>query len=204
MQGRIFLSIFVIVIASNIGHAQRYGTTLGLRFGNDNVKRTMGISFQQRLAKRVTLEGIAQSDFNYNHTLHGLFKYHQPLVTKRLNFYSGGGFSAGLEQSSFNEPATKQIITTYDNKTISGDLIVGLELTMLGYTISVDYKPNFNIIGRNAWYVGQVGVSGRVVLITGAKQNKRWREKARKKRKEDRQDRFEDNKIVNIFKKKEI
>ena len=201
MKGKIALFIFIILIASNMGQAQSYGTTLGLRFGNDNIKRTMGISLQQRLAKRVTMEGIVQSDFTYNHTVHGLIKYHQPLVTKRLNFYSGGGFSAGLEQSTFNDTATKQIITTYDNKTISGDLIVGLELTMLGYTISVDYKPNFNIIGRNAWYLGQVGVSGRVVLVTGAKQNKRWREKAREKRKEDRQDRFEDNKIINIFKK---
>jgi len=201
MKGKIALFIFIILIASNMGQAQSYGTTLGLRFGNDNIKRTMGISLQQRLAKRVTMEGIVQSDFTYNHTVHGLIKYHQPLVTKRLNFYSGGGFSAGLEQSTFNDTATKQIITTYDNKTISGDLIVGLELTMLGYTISVDYKPNFNILGRNAWYLGQVGVSGRVVLVTGAKQNKRWREKAREKRKEDRQDRFEDNKIINIFKK---
>ena len=202
MQGRIFLLIFVIVLASNVVHAQSYATTLGLRFGNDQIKRTMGISFQQRLAKRVSIEGIFQSDFNYNHTLHSLFKYHQPLVTKRLNFFSGGGFSAGLEQSSFNDPVTKQIITTYDNMTISGDLVVGLELTMLRYNISVDYKPNFNIMGRNAWYLGQVGVSGRIVLVTGAKQNKRWREKARKKRKEDRQDRFEDNKVLNIFKKK--
>jgi len=203
MRGRILLSIFVIVIASNVGQAQSYATTLGLRFGNDNVKRTIGLSFQQRLAKRVTVEGIIQSDFVYNHTLHGIFKYHQPLITRRLNFYSGGGFSVGLEQSSFDDLVTKQIITTYDNRTISGDLVVGLELTMLRYNISVDYKPNFNITGRNVWYLGQVGVSGRVVLVTGAKQNKRWREKTRKKRKEDRQDRFEDNKVLNIFKKKE-
>ena len=107
----------------------------------------------------------------------------------------------GMEQSKFNDPLNQTIIITTGNKTLSGDLVVGLELTMLKYNISVDYKPNFNITGRNPWYLGQVGISGRAVLVTGAKQNKRWREKNREKRKEDRKERQEDNKFLNIFKK---
>ncbi|MDH5381545.1 MAG: hypothetical protein OEW75_11865 [Cyclobacteriaceae bacterium] len=201
MSGRIFLLFAIYVCGHQAVQAQSYGTALGLRFGNDNVKRTMGITFQQRLLKRVTIEGIVQSDFSYNHTLHGLIKVHQPLVTKRLNFYSGGGFSMGMEQSKFNDPLSQTIIITTGNKTLSGDLVVGLELTMLKYNISVDYKPNFNITGRNPWYLGQVGISGRAVLVTGAKQNKRWREKNREKRREDRKERQEDNKFLNIFKK---
>ncbi|MDH5598869.1 MAG: hypothetical protein OEY34_07085, partial [Cyclobacteriaceae bacterium] len=90
----------LLVLNCNIGiFAQSYGSTLGIRLGDDPVKRTAGLSFQYRFLKRATLEGILQSDFSYNTTFHGLVKQHHPIITKRVNLFVGTGISFGSEQS---------------------------------------------------------------------------------------------------------
>lgn len=162
--------------------AQSYGTSLGLRFGNQQDFRTVGLSAKHRIQKGWTVEGIAQSDFNYNTTFHALIERHERLISKRFNYYYGTGISVGQEASSIKDPATKEIISTYGNKTLGLDLIFGVELTLLKANISIDYKPNINLIGRNPWYVGQVGISARSVLVKGSTQNKNRRKKSREKR----------------------
>lgn len=162
---------------------QSYGTSGGLRLGNNDHGRTLGLTVQQRIIKGLTMEGIVQSDFSYNTTFHLLLERHRPLLTKRLNYYYGAGASVGIEESRHNVSENMQIIRTYGNKTLGVDFIGGLELTLLGINFSVDYKPNINIVGRKPWYSGQVGISVRSVLVKGKKQNKKRRQKARKKRK---------------------
>ncbi len=169
-------------------YSQSYGSTLGLRLGNDKIKRTAGITFQQRLAKKVTLEAILQSDFKQNTTAHTMVAMHQGILTRRLNFYVGTGLSVGKEESEEKDPQTQQIITTIGNSTVGVDLVTGLELTLVGYTVTLDYKPNFNMAGRNPWFVGQTGVSVRAVIVKGTAYNKKQRKKAREKRKNDRED----------------
>lgn len=169
------MTILVATIPLTL-NAQKYGTTLGFRFGNDSY-RTAGITVGQRLMKRVTTEGIVQSDFKYNHTAHLLVKRHHPALTKRLNAYIGTGLSMGMEQSTDKDQGTRELVTTYDNPTIGVDLMAGLEFTILGYNLSLDYKPNLNLLGRGNWYQGQVGISARSVLV----KDKQWRKKQRKK-----------------------
>ena len=65
----------------------------------------------------------------------------------------------------------------------------GIELTMVGYTLTLDYKPNFNMIGRNPWVVGQTAISARAVIVKQSTLNKRKRKKARAKRREEREER---------------
>ena len=165
---------------------QSYATTLGVRFGNDPVKRTLGLTLQQKMAKNFTLEGIVQTDFTYNTNIHALAKLHHPMLTRRLNFYMGTGFSLGREQSKEKDPLTLQLINTYGHTTFGADILAGIEFTMAGYNISADYKPNFNITGRDPWYLGQVGISVRAVLIKAVEQNRKNRKKQREKRREER------------------
>lgn len=165
--------------------AQKYGTTLGLRLGNDRY-RTLGVTMEQRLLKHVTLEGILQTDFNRNTTAHGLVKQHHPLLTKRLNVFIGTGLSMGNEESIYEDAATKEVVTTYGNATMGVDFIAGAELTLLGYNVSLDYKPNINLTGRDNWYQGQVGISVRTVLIKDKQRKKNQRIREREKRKKQR------------------
>jgi hypothetical protein len=140
-----------------------------------------GLSFQQLVLNKLTLEGILQSNFQKNTTLHLLAESHQNLISKRLNFYVGAGLSGGFEEYS------QKTLQTPQNKTFGADLIAGLEVTLLHWNISVDYKPNFNIYGRESWYQGQVAISARAVVISDAGLRKHKREKAREHRQKERE-----------------
>ncbi|WP_114747955.1 hypothetical protein [Pleomorphovibrio marinus] len=181
---KILILLTILIVSSNtLTFAQSYGTTAGLRLGNNNHYRTLGISGKQRLMKGLTAEAILQSDFNVNTTAHLLVARHRPLISRRFNYYYGAGASIGIEESREKRPDDMQIIHTYGNPTLGVDLIVGVEFTVLKMNVSLDYKPNVNIAGREPWYQGQVGVSVRHVLVKGSEQNKKKRQKARKKRK---------------------
>lgn len=168
---------------SYLSFGQSYGTSAGLRFGNNQDYRTIGITGKQRLMKGITAEAILQSDFTSNTSAHLLLARHRPMISKRFNYYYGGGLSMGLEESRQKNPESMQVITTYGNPTMGMDFVVGVEMTIMKVNLSVDYKPNINIAGKEQWYAGQVGISVRPVLVKGKEQQKRKRQKARKKRK---------------------
>jgi len=159
------LLFIVLLFAGQNLLAQSYITSFGLRVGKTPTHHTLGVSVQQLLLKRVTLEGILQTDFQYNTTAHLLLEKHHPIVCKRFNYYVGGGLSLGTEQSTQEDPESRTLITTYGNRTFGIDLVGGLEATLLGFTASLDYKPNINLVGRSKVFQGQVGISLRYVLI---------------------------------------
>lgn len=179
--------IFSILIISFQVKAQRYGTAVGIRTGNNNYSRTFGFSAQQRIFKHLTLEGILQSDFDKNTTAHLLLETHKPIISKRFNIYYGMGVSKGWEESFVKDKETKQVLHTYGNSTTGMDIIGGVELTLANMVVSLDYKPNINLAGREEFYRGQVGISARMVLVKSKEQDKKRRKKARAKRKQNRE-----------------
>jgi hypothetical protein len=90
--------------------------------------------------------------------------------------------SLGREESFVKNNVTKEIIHTYGNSTTGIDLIGGVEITLAGATISLDYKPNINLSGREEFYRGQVGISARTVLVKGKEQKKRQKKRKRAKK----------------------
>jgi len=115
--------LFIAVWFAFSAQAQSYGTSLGLRLANDKNTRLVGLTAQHRILKKVTIEGILQSDFNNNTTFHGLIERHHAFLTKRFNLYVGAGFSVGTEESQLDNPLTNEVITTFGNKTFGTDLI---------------------------------------------------------------------------------
>ncbi|MDG1277971.1 MAG: hypothetical protein P8O16_11875 [Algoriphagus sp.] len=178
----LFISIILISAFSEV-KTQRYGTTLGIRMGNNQISRTFGITAQQRIAEHASLEAILQSDFNLNSTFSILAKKHHPIISKRFNYYYGAGLSLGKEESYVKNESDQTIIRTYGNNTTGVDLIGGIEMTLLNTVISLDYKPNINLVGRSEFYRGQIGLSARMVLVKSKEQKKkqRQRQKARNK-----------------------
>jgi len=116
---------------------------------------------------------------------------HHPIISKRFNYYYGGGLSLGREESFIKNSITKEITQTYGNSTTGLDLIGGIEMTIANTTISLDYKPNFNMTGREEFFRGQVGISARMVLVKGREQDKKRRKKAREKRRKNKKPLFE-------------
>lgn len=175
------LFVFLICQLPFQAYSQRYGTALGLRFGNSDFNRTFGLTIQQRLTERFTLEGIIQSDFSKNTHFSLLGQKHRPIISKRFNYYLGAGVALGNEESFEKNPRTKEIIHTYGNATFGVDLIAGIELTVANAVISLDYKPNINISGREEFYRGQVGISARTVLVKSKEQKRRQKERRKAK-----------------------
>ena len=163
--------------------AQNYITSLGVRVADNTDFRMAGLSLQQRIFKKTTLEAVIQSDFQKNTTFHLLGEYHQNIITKGFNFYLGAGAYTGFEESLETDQQTP---VKTQNSTFGADLIAGVELTMLHWNLSLDYKPTFNIAGRDSWYQSQVGISVRAVLLNDATLRKHKREKEREKRKKER------------------
>jgi hypothetical protein len=180
------LLIFIPCFSIPQVFAQRYGSALGLRMGSNDFSRTVGLTAQQRVFKHVTIEGIVQSDFDRNTTFHLLVERHRPILSKRFNYYLGAGISSGWEESFVKVPESNQIIHTYGNPTTGVDLIGGIEMTVANTVISLDYKPNINLSGREEFFRGQVGISARMVLVKSKEQDKKRRKKQREKRKSKR------------------
>jgi|SRR5690606_35616764 len=183
MNARLTLISLFFFASVSLSQAQRYGTAVGLRFGNNNLYRTVGLTAQQRITKRLTIEAILQSDFKLNTNLSLLMEKHHPIISKRFNYYYGAGASLGVEESFVKDAETKQILHTYGNTTAGIDLIGGLELTILNTAISLDYKPNINLVGREEFYRGQVGISARMVLVKSKEQKKKQRKRQKAKNK---------------------
>ncbi|WP_425638702.1 hypothetical protein ACPUEN_04000 [Algoriphagus yeomjeoni] len=200
MNTRLTLLVLFTFFFVSLAQAQRYGTAVGLRFGNSNQYRTVGLTAQQRITKRLSIEGIVQSDFKLNTTLSVLLEKHHPIISKRFNYYYGAGASFGVEESFVKDEENKQITHTYGNTTAGIDLIGGLELTVLNTVISLDYKPNINLVGREEFYRGQVGISARMVLVKSKEQKKKQRQKQRAKNKSQKVPLNE--KIYDFFNKK--
>jgi hypothetical protein len=178
-----FVAFLLLIGLSVPSFSQSYGTSAGLRLGNNQDYRTFGLTGKQRLMKGITAEAIIQSDFTANTTAHLLLARHRPMISKRFNYYYGGGLSVGMEESRQKVPESMQVITTYGNPTMGVDFVLGVEMTLLKLNLSLDYKPNINLTGKEQWYGGQVGISVRPVLVKGKAQEKKKRQKARKKRK---------------------
>lgn len=189
----------ILVITSSIVSGQMYGNALGIRLGNDSDHRSLGLTYQQRIAKKLTVEGIFQSDFKQNTTFHGMIQKHEPLLSRRFNYYLGTGISLGSYYPATNISPSLQPVNS--KASLGVDLLAGIELTMLKYTLSLDYKPNFNLVGRDNWYQGQVGLSLRAVILSGKEYEKKIKQREKEKKQKEREKKREEQKqrIKNIF-----
>jgi hypothetical protein len=194
-----FLLLFAFFSITQLANAQRYGNAIGIRLGNNNISRQVGITFQQRVMERTSLEAILQTDFARNSSLSLLLEKHRPIISKRFNYYLGAGVSFGNEESFKKNEIDKEIIQTYGNSTIGIEGIGGLEFTIAKTVLSVDYKPNFNLSGREEFYRGQVGFSARTVLTKSKEQKKKQRQRQKAKKQSEKEPFGE--KIKSLFSK---
>jgi hypothetical protein len=122
--------LLLLVGLSQQAFAQKYDTALGARLGGGNY----GITLQQRVASRVTIEGIAGlGQREYSGTVLG--EYHFGILGPSLNYYFGAGGHVGHNK---------------DTGGFSGlDALVGVEykVAFLPIAISFDFKPTLEFAG---------------------------------------------------------
>ncbi|OON70739.1 hypothetical protein B0919_01615 [Hymenobacter sp. CRA2] len=127
--------------------AQKYRTALGVRLGSDNY----GVTVQQRIFEKTTLEGIA---IIRSREVTGtvLAERHFGLLGPSLNYYFGLGGHVGGHK---------------DYGTVGGfDGLVGLEwkLPITRLVVAADFKPSVEF-NNDDWFRFPTAVSLRYVLI---------------------------------------
>lgn len=134
--------------------AQSYNTAVGMRLGTD-----WGLTVQQRVAKKTTIELLLQSSLQREETLITLMgEQHFPILTRRLNIYYGGGLHKGWinESNDQAQPYKDPFGLTF---------IGGLEFSLGRLNISYDFKPAINISGGEDRFYTQTGISLRYIII---------------------------------------
>ncbi len=180
--------------------AQTYNTAVGIRIGSG-----IGLSVQQRVANKTTIEGLLHSKFKEEHLkLTVLAEQHMPILFKRFNIYYGGGVHKGFYTG--NDADVKA-----QGNLLGVTLVGGAEITIGRFNISYDYKPAFNIKGGDKAFSSETGVSVRYVLWKRPgmidkmkkkrKKKKKKKAKAKKKKKKNSDD--DGFQLRDIFKKKE-
>ncbi len=151
--------------------AQRYGTAAGLRIERGE---KIGMSFQQRLLDRTTLEAILAAggrevEANF------LVEQHFPIIGRGLNFYLGAGGHIG---------ALKDYGGTWG---IDGVMGIEHKILILPLVISLDFKPAYQV-NHEDWFNFSTAFSIRYILIKYTNREKAKRQRLRQKEKEDRRD----------------
>ncbi len=131
--------------------AQSYVTAVGLRMGTD-----FGITMQQRILERLTVEGIVSSSATQQETTGTiLVQTHRPLLSRRFNFYLGGGLHNRWVSTSEGADFSRRGVTA----------IAGAEVTLGRLNLSWDYKPLYHLNVGTGAFESETAISLRYVFI---------------------------------------
>ncbi|MFD2246873.1 hypothetical protein [Pontibacter ruber] len=147
------MTLILLSIVS-VGNAQKYRTAAGIRLDG----KQFGITVQQKLHEKGTLEGIAAvGSREFSGTL--LYEWHFPILGRGLNYYLGaGGHVGNLKDSGVFTGA---------------DAIAGIEykVNFLPFVLSADVKPAVHI-NHEDWVNLTTGISIRYIIVKEKKKKK--------------------------------
>lgn len=160
MKKRIAIyALFLFALSLN---AQSYKTVAGIRLGTG-----VGMTIKHEIFKKTTLEGILQHRNRTNETTASLLiEQHHNVISRRINFYLGGGLHKGWDN-------TIREVEQKDPFGLTG--IVGIEFTPGRLNLSWDYKPAINLVGGDRKFESQSAISLRYVFVKRKKKKINWK-----------------------------
>ncbi|MDD3727587.1 MAG: hypothetical protein WCS11_05295 [Dysgonamonadaceae bacterium] len=157
MKLKTFLIIALLLAMTSTISAQYYKTGIGARVGFFN-----GLTVKHFVNPNNAMEGIL--NFRWDGVIiTGLYEWQYRLPNApRFDYYLGvGGHIGFFDDYEWDDDDDN------DSSTIVGvDLIIGLEYTFptAPFTIGLDYKPAFNLIGDNRVWADGLALSFRFNL----------------------------------------
>ena len=144
----IALTLIAGVTSFQYASAQEYKSALGIRLSSNPPVVGNGITFKYFLNEKAALEGILA--FNDPVAIGGLFEIHNPVGTPGLQWFYGAGAYVG-----FNTVAN-----------LGAQGIIGLDYKFqnIPINISLDWKPELNLIEEVSFEAGAIGFSVRFVF----------------------------------------
>lgn len=148
-KGIVLLVLFISIIVS--AKAQEYVNAVGVRLGSNSPAITSGFTIKHFLNESNAVEGILGVG-NGGLGLCGLYEWHHPITSvDHLQWFVGaGGYAAFRNKSS----------------AIGAAGIVGLDykFEQIPLNISLDWKPELNLITSVGFEANTVGISARFVF----------------------------------------
>jgi hypothetical protein len=149
--------LFVSAICfATTASAQDYKTALGVRLSNTAPMVNNSITLKHFLNEKVAVEALFS--FGDPLALGALFEIHKPLSSSGIQwYYGGGGYIAFVK--TFN--TTKNRDET--NTNFGGQGVIGLDYKFVNIplNLSLDWKPELNIIGDINFEPAAIGFSAR-------------------------------------------
>lgn len=186
------LFFLALLLYTSLLSAQSYDLSAGIRLGTD-----WGVSGQVRLPmidKNFTGEVIIQSSMTKEEGLFTLLgKQHQPILSRRLNLFMGGGLHTGWTDELKGDVAAKNPFG------ITG--VMGVEATFGRLNLSYDFKPAINLSGGSKFIYTQTAITVRHVIakrydiFDKTKEKEREKTKRQKKRQKRKDQRIQEREI---------
>ena len=142
--------LIIVVLATSVSNrifGQEYKMALGARFTTANATVNNAISFKYFLNETRALEGLFSFD---PVTLGALYEVHRPLGAPGLQWFFGGG-----------------AYVSFNNDDVFGAMgIIGLDYKFqkIPLNISVDWKPELNLVDEVSFEASTVGLGVRFVF----------------------------------------
>ena len=168
-MNRLFI-LLIVILSLNPLAAQKYNTLGGIRIGDD-----FGFTGTQRIADKTTVDLTFQPGIFAGNRLFLLTaNQHYPLLTRRLNFFIGGGlYHRQYENILTGNSQTDIVKEPVKMRGIAFNL--GTELTMGKLTLGIDYVPLVHF-GNNSYrrFYGTSGVSMKYVFVERESKTKKF------------------------------
>lgn len=139
----------ILILNSMTSNAQIYKNAAGIRIGPSAPAIKTGFTYKRFLNDAHALEAMLSVTEGIG--LGVLYEIHQPLTPDNLQWYVGfGGYAAVYKKDSY----------------VGGTGIIGLDytFTQIPLNVSVDWKPELNIIEKFYFEGSTVGFSFRYVF----------------------------------------
>ena len=153
--------LFVLLFAAGIGSlntlsAQDYKTALGVRLSSSSAKVNNAVSIKHFINSKVAIEGLLS--FGDPLAIGALVELHKPLAASGLTwFYGAGGYLA------FEKKVNTTTQKTVTDTNLGAQGVVGLDykFTNVPLNISLDWKPELNIVSDINFEPAAIGFTAR-------------------------------------------
>lgn len=163
MAGKKSIIILLAILSWIPAVSQKYGTAPGIRIA----RKDLGLTLEQRIADRATMEFLLCSDLE-DHSATLLLAHHFPILFNSFNYYLGlGGHFGYLQKHGYYRGV---------------DVVLGIEykFPLIPLLISYDLKPEFHFDHKN-WFEMNTAFSARYILISQKERKKQIKKKRKKK-----------------------
>lgn len=155
---KIFLSSMLVtgIFCFSTLHAQEYQTALGVRLSSSSAMVNNSISIKHFVNEKMAIEGLLS--FGDPLAIGALFELHKPMAASGLTyFYGAGAYIAFLKKVNTTTLKT----TTDPNFGAQGVLGLDYKFNNIPLNISIDWKPELNIVSDINFEPAAIGFTAR-------------------------------------------